>query len=214
MNEYVTDDEQVERIKKWWSDNGSSVVAGLVIGIGGLMGWRYWVDYKDTQAAEASVHFAEMVSGLENNQNDTAIEQARIILDDYSSTAYSALARLSLAKAFVESEKYDEAADQLQQIIDAPAVDTSLQMVARKRLATLRLQQGQLDLALEIVSVDHPVSFSAAFEELRGDILSAKGQLEQARDAYQRARLAQPAAANPQFLQQKIDDLGQPTAQG
>ena len=54
MNEYVTDDEQVERIKKWWSDNGSSVVAGLVIGIGGLMGWRYWVDYKDNQAAEAS----------------------------------------------------------------------------------------------------------------------------------------------------------------
>ena len=43
MNEFVTDDEQVERIKKWWADNGSSVIAGLVIGIGGLLGWRYWV---------------------------------------------------------------------------------------------------------------------------------------------------------------------------
>ena len=214
MTEYVTDDEQVERIKKWWSDNGSSVVAGLVIGIGGLMGWRYWVDYKDNQAAEASVHFAQMVSNLENNQNDSAIEQAQIILDDYSSTAYSTLARLSMAKAFVESGKYDEAADQLQMIIDAPSVDTSLQMVARKRLAALKLQQGQLDQALATLSVEHPVSFSAAFEELRGDILAAQGNLDQARDAYQRARLAQPATANPQFLQQKIDDLGQPTAQG
>ena len=52
MNDFVTDDEQVERIKKWWSDNGSSVIAGLVIGIGGLVGWRYWVDYKINVASD------------------------------------------------------------------------------------------------------------------------------------------------------------------
>ncbi|MBT4452093.1 MAG: tetratricopeptide repeat protein, partial [Gammaproteobacteria bacterium] len=68
MNDFVTDDEQVERIKNWWSDNGSSVIAGLVIGIGGLMGWRYWVDYQTNVAAEASSHFANMVSSVESNK--------------------------------------------------------------------------------------------------------------------------------------------------
>ena len=76
MNDFVTDDEQVERIKNWWSDNGSSVIAGLVIGIGGLMGWRYWVDYQTNVAAEASSHFANMVSSVESNKNDAVDAEA------------------------------------------------------------------------------------------------------------------------------------------
>ena len=81
MNDFATDDEQVERIKNWWKDNGSSVIAGLVIGIGGLLGWRYWVDYKANVAAEASAHFATMVSSIESNKEDVAIDEAFKIFD-------------------------------------------------------------------------------------------------------------------------------------
>jgi len=207
MNDFVTDEEQVERIKKWWSDNGSSVAAGLVIGIGGLLGWRFWVDYQANVAAEASAHFVSMVSSIESNSSDAAIEQGNIILADYSSTAYADLARLSLAKAFVEGNKYDQAVQQLQQLIDSKP-DIPLEMIARKRLSVVLFQQGKLDKALDILDVDFPAQFAAAFEELKGDVLAANSQPDAARDAYQRARLAQPAAANPQFLQQKLEDLG------
>jgi len=207
MNDFVTDEEQVERIKKWWSDNGSSVAAGLVIGIGGLLGWRFWVDYQANVAAEASAHFVSMVSSIESNSSDAAIEQGNIILADYSSTAYADLARLSLAKAFVEGNKYDQAVQQLQQLIDSKP-DIPLEMIARKRLSVVLFQQGKLDKALDILDVDFPAQFAAAFEELKGDVLAANSQPDAARDAYQRARLAQPAAAYPQFLQQKLEDLG------
>lgn len=211
MTDYLTDDEQVERIKKWWSDNGSSVIAGLVIGIGGLSGWRFWVDYQENQAAAASAHFTQMMSSLESSNNDTAIEQANIILGDYSSTAYADLAQLSLAKAYVESNEFNKAEQALQLLVDTTK-ETTLQMVARKRLAVTLQQQGKLDQAIEVLDVDYPQQFAAAFEELKGDIFAAQDNGTQAREAYQRARLAQPPAPNSQFLQQKLEDLGAPEA--
>jgi predicted negative regulator of RcsB-dependent stress response len=207
MNDFVTDDEQVERIKNWWSDNGSSVIAGLVIGIGGLMGWRYWVDYQTNVAAEASSHFANMVSSVESNKNDAAIDEAFKILDNYSTTAYADLARLSLAIVYVETKEFDKASQQLQALIDAKP-DMPLEMLTRKRLSTVLFQQGKLDQSLAVLDVDFPKEFAASFEELKGDILVVKGNVSSARDAYQRAKLAQPSSANPQFLQQKMDDLG------
>ncbi|MEW8396328.1 MAG: tetratricopeptide repeat protein, partial [Candidatus Thiodiazotropha sp.] len=40
MSEYQTEEEQVEAIKRWWKENGTSVIAGLVIGLGGIFGWQ------------------------------------------------------------------------------------------------------------------------------------------------------------------------------
>lgn len=211
MTEYLTDDEQVERIKKWWSENGTSVIAGVIIGVGGLSGWRFWVDHKANVAAEASSHFAQMVTSLENSKNDNAIEQANIILDDYSDTAYADLARLSLAKAFVEGAEFAKAEQQLRLLVDTTR-ETTLQMVARKRLAAILLQQEKYTEALEVLRVDYPKQFTAAFEELKGDILVAQGDKSGAREAYQRAQIADPPVPDAQFLQQKLQDIGATSA--
>ncbi len=207
MTEYLTDEEQVERIKKWWSDNGSSVIAGLVIGIGGLSGWRFWVDYRDNLAAEASAQFSEMVAALDQRQHDSAIEHANIILDEYGSTAYADLARLSLAKAYVEAGEFNQAGQQLEMIVDGNS-EAAIKLIARQRLAAVLLQQRKLEQALSTVNIEYPSEFAAVFEELKGDILVAQGKNEQAIEAYQKARLAQPAVPNAQFLQQKLEDLG------
>jgi predicted negative regulator of RcsB-dependent stress response len=207
MTEYMTDEEQVERIKKWWSDNGSSVIAGLVIGVGGLFGWRIYVDYKTTNEAEASSHFTQMVGALDANKSDSAIEQANLVLADYSSTPYAELAQFALAKAYVSSEKYDQAAEILQKLM-ADSSEATIQAIAGIRLAAVQQQLGQLDQALKTIEKEYPQQFSAAVEELKGDILAAQGQTEQAKVAYQKARMANPPAANPQFLQQKLDNLG------
>jgi len=207
MTEYLTDEEQVERIKKWWSDNGTSVIAGLVIGVGGLSGWRFWVDYRDNVAAEASAHFSEMMTALDASQQDSVIEHANIILDEYSSTTYADLARLSLAKAYAEAGEFNKAEQQLNMIVDN-STETSLNLIARKRLSTVLLQQGKLEQAFSVVDIDYPSEFAAAFEEMKGDILAAQGKNNAAIEAYQKARLAQPAAPNAQYLQQKLEDLG------
>jgi predicted negative regulator of RcsB-dependent stress response len=207
MNDYVTDDEQVEKIKQWWKENGSSVIAGLVIGVGGLFGWRYWVDYRDNQAAEASEHFQRMTQAIEQGQDQQAIDEAKAILDDYGSTAYAALAQFTLARAHADRNEYEQAAQALQALLDSRP-DLAMEMLARKRLAAVQLQLKRYDEGLATLKVDYPKSFAAGFEELRGDLLAARGDAASAREAYQRARLAQPPSADPALLQQKLDALG------
>ena len=206
MNDYVTDDEQVERIKKWWSDNGNSVIAGLVIGVGGLFGWRYWVDYNARIAAEASSHFTVMTQSLEMGQHSEAINEANLILDEYSSSAYANLARLALAKAFIEQGDFVKAEQQFKLLISSKP-EQSIEMLTRKRLSMVLMQQDKLNEALSELEVDYPKEFTAAFEELKGDILARQGNEANAKEAYQRARLAQPPVANPEFLQQKLENL-------
>ena len=81
-------------------------------------------------------------------------------------------------------------------------------MVARTRLAAVQMQQNKLSDALASLNVDYPKHFTAAFEELKGDIHAANGDRDAAREAYQRAQTAEPPAPDSQFLQQKLDDLG------
>ena len=206
MNDFVTDDEQVERIKEWWKDNASSVITGLVIGLAILFGWPQWVKYRENLAAEASTHFAKMTNALENSQRENVINEANIIIEEYGSSAYASLARFALAKAFVDAGEFVKAEQQLSELIKSKP-DRPIEMVARKRLSAILLQQNKLDDAMNILNVDFPADFAAAFEELKGDIQLKQGKAADAREAYQRARFAKPPVANPQFLQQKLDDL-------
>ena len=41
-----TEEQQVEAIKKFWHDNGNAVIAGLVIGLGGFIGFNLYKDHK------------------------------------------------------------------------------------------------------------------------------------------------------------------------
>ena len=45
-------------------------------------------------------------------------------------------------------------------------------------------------------------------DELRGDALVQQGKTDAAIAAYRKAQLAVPSPANPEFLRQKLNDLG------
>ncbi len=202
-----TDEEQVEKLKKWWLENGRSVIAGVVIGVGGLFGYRYWIDYQNRVAAEASLHFDQMVQALKADNGDSVIGQADILLADYASTEYAIMAHLALARLYADKGEFEKAGEQLQQIVGT--VDNQpLGLLARKRLAAVQLQMLQTDQALSTLSVDFPVEFSAGIEELKGDIYSEQGKSAEAAEAYRKALRATPGPANSDYLQQKLDDLG------
>ena len=193
-----TDEEQVEKLKKWWQENGRSVVAGVIIGVGGLLGYRQWVDYQNQLAEEASQHFDQMVEALEARQNDNAISHAESLLADYDDTDYAILARLALARIYAESGSFDKAGEQLQQVVGT--VDNQpLGYLARKRLASVQLQMSKPDQALSTLAIDFPEEFSASIEELKGDIYSEQGNTTEAAEAYRRALRATPGPADRQF---------------
>ena len=202
-----TDDEQVEKLKKWWEENGRAVIAGVIIGVGGLFGYRYWIDYQEATAEAASAHFMQMLKALESSDSAGVVERADTLISDYSGTEYATLARFALAKSLVEGEKYEQAQIQLEQIIGSVG-DAPLGFLARKRLASVQLQLAQPEQALTTLSVEFPAAFSAGVDELKGDIFSKQGKLDEAANAYRRALSATPGPANGEYLRQKLDDLG------
>jgi predicted negative regulator of RcsB-dependent stress response len=202
-----TDEEQVEKLKQWWKENGRAVIAGIVIGVGGLFGYRYWVDMHEAAAEAASVHFTEMVTALEASDSASITSQANILIAEYADTEYATLARFALARNFVENGEYEKAGQELEQIIGSVGANP-LGFLARKRLAAVQLQMAQPEQALATLSVEIPPAFSAAVDELKGDIYASLGKYSEAARAYRQAQAGTPAPANGVFLQQKLDDLG------
>lgn len=205
--EYTSDEEQVERIKKWWSENGNAIIFGIVIGVGSIMGWRYWTAHQIEQSAQASVHFEMMMTAVENNEYAKAQQNAELINSDFSSTPYHRLALLTLAKIQFEGGDLASSGETLQSVIEQDS-DDSVAYIARKRLADVYIDQKNYDQALDVLSIDYPSSYQAAFEERKGDIYRLQGKKEQAQSAYLLAKVSTPPAADSAFLQQKMDELG------
>ena len=202
-----TEEEQVEKLKAWLKENGLSIVLGIVIGIGGIGGYNYWVYYQETTAAEASSHYTRMMDALAAEDGAELQQHADILIAEYGSTDYALLARLALAKQAVEAADYDAAVTQLQQVVGS-AGQQPLAYIARTRLASVQIQLERYDQALATLNVDFPDDFSALVDELRGDALAMQGNTDEAIAAYRNAQNAEPRPANPEFLRQKLNDLG------
>lgn len=208
MDVYTTEDEQVEAIKKWWRENGKSIIFGIVFGLAAVFGWRGWQEHRAAQSQAASELFQDALGSLRSDSPDKAASPAREIVRNYESTGYAVLARLILAKLAVDKNKLDEAADQLNQALktsDQPTLGVDI----RLRLARVQYAQGDYAAALSTLKVKDPGAFSGGYDELRGDILTHQGQKQQAYDAYQQAlKQYSKQGTDTSMLKMKIDDLG------
>jgi len=203
---YHTDEEQVEALKRWWSENGRSVVAGVIIGVGALVGWRGWTAYQNGQANAASVHYAQLRAATLSDDAQGIETATRVLQESYPSTPYAALAALSLAKVKADAGDLEASAAQLRWAAEHSSQEV-VQAVANLRLARVRVAQGDNDAALTLVKGDFPAPYTSLVEEIRGDAYVAKGNLDAAREAYDRALSA--AAGGTEYLRMKRKNLGQ-----
>jgi predicted negative regulator of RcsB-dependent stress response len=206
VNTYDTDEEKVEAIKNWWKDNGTSVITGVVIGLGAVFGWRAWVDYQDRVGQQASSAFEQLMASVETGQGDSARKQADALAAEHGSTAYAALAAMVRARVELDAGNPAAARGALEQAI-AQAPDPAIAQVAALRLARVLVGEGDLDAATAVIDKHAPGSagFAADYDALRGDIAAARGKPDEAREAYTRAIAA--GAANTALLQLKLDNL-------
>jgi predicted negative regulator of RcsB-dependent stress response len=202
-----TEEEQVEKLKAWLKENGLSIVLGLVIGVGGIGGYNYWVHLQETTAAKASAHFTQMIDAIAADNSEGLREQADILIADHASSDYALMAYLALARNHVANAEFEQAETALQQVVGS-AAQRPLAYVARTRLAAVQLQTEQYEQALTTLAVEFPDQFAALADELRGDILALQGNNGEAIEAYRKAQLAEPKPANTEFLRQKLNDLG------
>lgn len=196
-----SEDEQAERLKEWWKKNGTSIIFGVVIGVGAIAGVNYWRDYTQTQSESASNRFAQLMSSQDGDLETIGSE----LMQDYSATPYAGLAALFLAKEKYQAGETEQAAAMLRWAVEN-SEQAGIQHPARLRLARLLLEQGKPERAEKLAAVQRHDGFVSEYHELRGDIAMARGDVEGARTAYEEAlREMTPGSPYSNLLVMKLD---------
>ncbi len=185
MDEFSTEDEQVEEIRKWWSENWKQVIGGLAVGIALIFGYRGWIDAQRVEAERASAQYEILQDAVTAGDLAAATAVLTVLESDYESTPYLAQAYLATASLKASGGDLTGAAQLLESALAAD--DEQLEHVARLRLARIRLEQGELEEALALTEGSTDASFAGLFADLRGDVHAAAGRNDDARVAYQEA---------------------------
>lgn len=182
MSDYLSDEEQVERIKRWWSENGTSTIVGLVVAIASVIGWRLYQDYSADLAEAAFDDYAEFV---EQRKLDGPVDSlVRNIEDQHAGSAYHVFTLWYRAKDAAEEQDWEAALGYLQSAVDQ-AGDSNLEDMARMRQAKVEFQLDRLDDCLSTLALVRGSGFKSAVSELIGDVHRVRGELDAAKLAYE-----------------------------
>jgi predicted negative regulator of RcsB-dependent stress response len=216
--ELLTDQQQEEALRRWWSANWTWVIAGVVIGIAVLGGWQYWQQRKITHAEAAEQLYRDFSVALTAGDVTKAEDLLKNLEQQHGGSPYTDQSHLALASVDVNAGKYEQALSELKPVA-AGATDKALRPIAQLRLARVQLQMGHHDEALAALDVNQAGAFVAQYQEVRGDALFAKGDMSGAKQAYQLALDAhtQAVAESPSnddaaLLRLKLQDIQLPAA--
>ncbi len=208
MNIHESEQETVEALKKWWHENGRTVLAGVVLGLGAVIGWNAWQARVAAQAQEASRLYEQVVAAGNDALSPDLESRVETFLREHPDNGYAPLLALALANEAVEHDRRSQAADHLRFAMEH-ARESGLRDVARLRLARLLLDEGKVAQALAALDEPQAGELDPLLQEARGDALLAQGQREAAREAYESAASRLPAGSTGrERVQMKLDDLG------
>jgi predicted negative regulator of RcsB-dependent stress response len=209
--EYLTDDEQLEHVKRLAAEYGPWMIGAVVVGLGLMYGLRYYNGHQNDTALRASAQFGDMAAALQHDDRAQTRKIADSLIKEYPGSPYADQAKLIIARLYVDDGQDANAIPLLNQIMDS-SKDTELRHVARLRLARVLIDSGKPDDALKTLA-DAPGAFAARYHEVRGDAFYAKKDLRQAASEYQ-AALGEGAegSVDSALLALKIADLGLPAA--
>lgn len=211
-DEYMTDDEQLEHVKRWTSENGPWLIGGVVLGAAALFGYRYYHSYVNERALKAAAQFSEMTLAVQSNDRGKSRQIAGGLIKDYASSPYADQARLTIARLYVDDGQLASAIPPLTQVMDG-SKDNELRQIARLRVARIMIDQGKPDEAIKTLADEAaPGAFTARYHEVRGDALLAKKDIAAAVGEYKAAIAARDAGVDVALLELKIADLGIPAA--
>lgn len=193
MSDHLTEEEQLEALKRWWKENGKWVATAVVLSVGGYFGWGAWQDHQRAQAEAASQLYTELLETLavqetgEPSSEDRARAQALVaeLKTDYGHSAYTINAALINAGTAVKEGDLDSAEQELRWVLEQKP-EAAVAEVARLRLSRVLLAQGNAQAALaEVTGQPEVDSLRSDYAELRGDSHLALGDIQAAREAYE-----------------------------
>ena len=188
MDDLISEKEQIEQLRSWWSEYGGYVIGGLGLGIALLAGLNYYTNSKLEAQLEASVLYESLTQQVVSGSLEAAEAVADELSMDYASTSYAAQAQFAMARLYMDKNRDQDAADALSAIIASDA-DEELKLVARARLARVLLYQNKAQDVVDMLEGQETEAFGPVYQELLGDAYYALGRVEDAQVAYQNVML-------------------------
>jgi predicted negative regulator of RcsB-dependent stress response len=207
LTEYLTEQEQIQQLKNWIKQYGMTILLGILIALAITSGWRYWQSYHTKVLQHASAVYDEMIAMRAQNNTNGTITQARKLLRNYTKTPYADIAAFMLAREAVITKEYAEAIKQLNWVVEH-SKNTSMRDIARIRAARILIAEKKPDEAINLLSQVQDKSFKGLADEVRGDALLAKKDVNAARKSYELALQGLPnAEVSRPILEMKFNNL-------
>ena len=201
MSDYLTDEEQIARLKTWWDENGLMLVTAIVLSIGGFVGWRWYDDYRTETIARASDLYADFLAA-EPAARTTIVAT---IGQESAQSSYHTLVILRQAGESIDGENCEEGAAYLRRVIEL-APDRILLDLARLRLARVLQQLDRSQDALSTLAAVRSEGYRTQVAELKGDIHLARGERALAHEAYSSALAEVNNGVQTALLEIKVAD--------
>ena len=208
MDDYLSEKEQIEVIKRWWRENAWYLIGGIAIAVLGYVGYHQYQDYRDHRAEEAAGLYLQLAEALtdDRGRSDELLAKLRA---EHPSSPYTHQAGLLVAKEYLISDTV-RAESELRRVMDE-SLDLGLAFVARLRLARVLIYRQSYPEALQVLDVEEPGEFAARLNELKGDTYAAMGDVDAARSAYTQALTAEGGeSVDRNLVQMKLNSLQAP----
>ncbi|MDP6374299.1 MAG: tetratricopeptide repeat protein [Pseudomonadales bacterium] len=201
MSDTLNEEEQIEQLKKWWDENGTSLLVGLVLAVGAVVGWR-WYDASQARAVEEA---SQLYDSFVNAEGEARISLGTQIDERIPATSYQVLSLFYRAREAHDAGDV-EATEALLREALAAAPDATLADLARLRLARVVQQLERSDEALTTLFEIRSSGFRTHALELKGDIHMARKERTLAHEAYREAVEALAENENRPVLEMKMHD--------
>lgn len=197
MDDLLSEKEQIEEMRAWWSEYGSYVIGGVVAGALILFGINYYQSSRLNTQLEASALFESLAEHVSAGDLEDAEGVAADLETGYANTVYAAQSRLAMARLYMDKNRDQDAADELAELLAMSGAD-EVKDIARLRLARVLLYQNKAQEAVDLLEGQENEAFLGRYSEILGDAYAMLGRVADAEAAYQ-------VALNDEMSAQTID---------
>ncbi|WP_298624416.1 tetratricopeptide repeat protein [uncultured Legionella sp.] len=186
MSVYMTEEEQLEVIKKWWKRNGNIVTVVISVILLCVAGYRYMHWSQDKSTLQASAVYEQMMLAFSNQDIKSVRSYANELIKKHDHSVYSDVAHMTLAKIYVSKNKLDKAQSELKFVAEKSDMN-ALKQIAKIRIARLMAAEKSYNDALKELSSVVDATYLPVINELKGDIYGATGKYQDAINSYRLA---------------------------
>jgi predicted negative regulator of RcsB-dependent stress response len=206
VDDLLSEKEQIDKMRAWWSDYGLYVVGGIVLGAAILFGINYYQTQKVNAEIAASALYDDLTEYVTGGDLEAAETTAAELDSDYGNSSYAAQSKLAMARLYMDKNRDQDAAEALNELLEMNGFE-HIQHVARVRLAKVLLYQGKPEDVLTLLEGKENEAFAARYAEELGDAYVALGRYDEARASYQEALGEAQPTIDQGLVQLKLMDL-------